>query len=195
LRRDRSAHENNAQIHLSMAVKTVLQLKNDVTVLKKNAVTFTLENFTDLKSSGKHYYSPEIYTSSRGYKLRLCIRTNSEDKKYLSAHALVMKGDYDAQLQWPFTGTVNIELLNQIEDKNHHSYQLQFPANSEVGQRVVGAREYGTKMYGNLNFISLFSLSFDSGRNCQYLMDDKLVFRYTVDDPHYKPWLENTSNS
>ena len=31
-----------------------------------------------------------------------------------------MKGEYDDQLEFPFQGTIKIELLNQLQNRNHH---------------------------------------------------------------------------
>ena len=47
-----------------------------------------------------------------------------------------MKGDHDHDLFWPFLGEVTFELLNQIEDKQHHKLTVQFEDN-ENSQRVM----------------------------------------------------------
>ena len=46
-----------------------------------------------------------------------CNGNNDEAKgTHVSVFACLMKGDNDDSLFWPFTGTVTIELLNQLEE-------------------------------------------------------------------------------
>ena len=40
--------------------------------------------------------------------------------KSVSMFAFLLKGENDDYLPWPFTGTVTVELLNQLEDKKFH---------------------------------------------------------------------------
>ena len=57
----------------------------------------------------------------------------------------------------PPWASVTVELLNQLEDKNHHCRRLQ-----------LGAR--------NDKFIAHSVLGYNPTTNCQYLKDDKLYF-------------------
>ena len=59
-----------------------------------------------------------------------------------SISVTLMKGENDDHLTWPFTGTVLIELLNQLEDKNHHKVAVELPADHgqlyfDLGQTLV----------------------------------------------------------
>ncbi len=99
-----------------------------------------------------------------------------------------MKGDNDDSLSWPFTGTVTVELLNQLEDKNHYKETTTFRADKVESQRVVGSERGGG--YGRPHFISHSDLDYNASKNTQYLKDDTLVFRVSVQVPDYKPWLE-----
>ncbi len=107
---------------------------------------------------------------------------------HVSVYAYLMKGDHDDTLTWPFTGSVTVELLNQLEDKNHHKMTLTFPAES---QRVVGG-ERAAHGYGRLDFISHADLDYNASANTQYLKDDTLVFRVSAEPPDHRPWLECT---
>ena len=40
---------------------------------------------------------------------------------HVSVYAYLMRGENDNHLPWPFTGTITVELLNQLEDDNHYS--------------------------------------------------------------------------
>lgn len=48
--------------------------------------------------------------------------------------ACLMKGENDDHLPLPFTGTVTIELLNQLEDDNHYLADMTFPPDEYARQ-------------------------------------------------------------
>ena len=52
-----------------------------------------------------------------------------------------MKGQHDDRLQWPFTGTIIIELLNWLEDKGHYKMTLSIDTNNDFVRVTEG--EYG----------------------------------------------------
>ncbi len=55
-------------------------------------------------------------------KIGVCANGRGDGEgSHVSVYALVIEGKYDAELNWPFLGKVTVELLNQLEDKNHHS--------------------------------------------------------------------------
>ena len=66
-------------------------------------------------------YSAPFYTSRHGYKvcLRLYMDGDGSGKgTHLSFFLTVMKGEYDALLQWPFKQTVTLMLLDQDKLKD-----------------------------------------------------------------------------
>ena len=94
-------------------------------------------------------------------------------------HAPILKGEYDDELKWPFIGTVTYTLLNQLEDRNHHTMTLSISSkhNARIGSR-----------WGFSIFIPHSALAHDP---VKYLKDDKLYFRLTVEVADHKPWLVN----
>ncbi len=191
LRKDQSAHEENAQLHLSLATKEVLRLKNKILV--KNTLTFKMKKFQAHQLDNKYfYYSPPFYTSGAGYKM--CIRVYANgfgDAKgtHVTVGPFLMKGDNDDSLSWPFTGIVTIELLNQLEDKNHLKIKIKFLPDNVASQRVVdGERAANGRGWGK--FISHGDLAHKPLTNTQYLKDDTLIFQVSAEAPDYKPWLE-----
>ena len=154
--------------------------------------TCTVESFDHLKRSKHAFYSPGFYTSHGGYKM--CIRVDAngyDDGKgtHVSVYAYLMRGENDDHLPWPFTGTVTVELLNQLEDKNHHGQKTPFPRDSEASQRVTDGERASTG-YGYSCYIPHSSLGYDEAKHCQYLKDDCLYFRVTVNAKStLKPWL------
>ncbi len=190
LRKDLTNHEENAQLHLSLATDKILKLTNMLVV--KNTLTFKVNGFKEKRDKNLDFLSPAFCTSESGYKMCIEIYTNDYDEAkgtHVSVYACLMKGDNDDSLSWPFTGTVTIELLNQLEDKNHHKNTTTFPAaDTEVSQRVVGGERGGG--WGWCTFISYADLAHNPLTNTQYLKDDTLIFRVSAEAPDYKPWLE-----
>ncbi len=187
LRKKLTRHEDNAQMHLALAADKILKLTNILVV--KNTLKLKMKDFKEKKDK---VLSPDFHTSELGYKL--CLRVDPNDSgagegTHVAVYACLMKGDNDDSLSWPFTGTVTIELLNQLEDKNHHKMTITFPADNVVSQRVV-ERERGEGGYGYRKFISHADLAHKPLTNTQYLKDDTLIFRVSAEAPDYKPWLE-----
>ena len=180
-----------------MTTEKVLELTDVNSQLLKSTSTLPrtirLTNYQKHKSDkDQFYYSPPFYTSYTGYKMCLGVDANGHgdgEGTHVSVYAHLMKGDSDESLSWPFTGTVTFELLNQLEDKNHHKKTFTFPADDAASQRVVDG-ERGKDELGYPKYISHADLDYNASKNTQNLEDDTLVFRVSVQVPDYKPWLE-----
>ena len=58
-------------------------------------------------------YSPSFHSLEGGYKLSLCIYPAGDNNQgYMSLYFVVMKGQFDEILQWPFQKRVYLSLLN-----------------------------------------------------------------------------------
>ena len=190
LRKDLKTHEEDDTLHLRIVTETVLKLERQLRTKPKEKLTFKLPCFSEKKSNDTEFYSPSFSSSHKGYKL--CVRVDVNgygDGKgtHVSVYVCLMKGDNDDSLTWPFTGTVTIELLNQLEDKNHHTVSFTFQAVNSSSKRVTDGEK--GRYFGYSVFINQSALGHNSTKNCQYLKDDVLFFRVSVDEPNYKPWL------
>ena len=194
-RKDRQEHEEDYQLHLQITTKSVLEQKQQLQQLKEvlqiksaEKLTFKVPSFTKKKSNEEEFYSSPFYTSQTGYRFCIRVDTNGNgdgEGTHVSVFAYLMKGDNDDSLTWPFTGIVTVALLNQLEDKNHHTETITFPAHNVVSKRVTkGERGVGL---GHHEFMAHSDLQEN------YLVDDTLFFRVSVDVHNYKPWLECTS--
>ena len=198
MRKDLEQHEKD-DLHSNVAMRDLLPLNKKIKLVedKLNVQEQQLIRTNAAQSNGKftfkvtgysqhdyRFYSQPFYSKPKGYKM--CIRVwKCESKLHVLPH--LMKGDNDDSLTWSFTGTVTFELLNQLEDKNHHTYTSPLPADS--ARVVEGERE----MSGwRVKPIPHTTLDYNSDNNCQYLKDDTLIFRVSVQVPDYKPWLECT---
>ena len=216
LRKDKKDHERDQQ-HFQLAIDTVhkqediikkqggmlavlqskvallesTQLATD-THLRATQFKFKVENFNQHKELSDKVCSAAFYTSPGGYKMCINVVPNgSGDGKstHVSVFAFLMRGENDDHLPWPFTGTVTVELLNQLEDKNHHSKVTSFLQDLLDSQRVTD-RKRAPVGYGRPRYIPHSSLGYDEAKHCQYLKDDCLYFRVKVDaNTSSKPWL------
>ena len=129
---------------------------------------FALDNFTTQKLNHDFYYTRPFFAS--GYKMQISVEVN--DNGYIGVYAYLMKSPNDNRLMWPFCGDVIVELVNLIEDKNHHKYVIKLSpeeVNGNVCDRVlVGDSNNG---WGTPQFIQHSSIM------SHFLQDDCLYFR------------------
>lgn len=143
------------------------------------SVKFKFTDFSESKFSEKVISSPPFYTSSGGYKM--CIKVDANGygcgkESHISVYAYLMRGENDEHLAWPFSGSVNVELLNQLEDKNHHSKSILFHPDSPASKRPVDY-DIAPSGYGYRCYISHSALTYNANKNCQYLQNDCLSFQ------------------
>ena len=197
-RRDLVEHQNDTQQHLQLAIDTVNHQQMSINKLEEKLVQqqpipmiFRVNNFDRLKSNSRPFYSPAFYSSPRGYKMCINVDCNGYDDglgTHVSVFAYLMRGENDDHLPWPFNRTVTIELLNQLEDRSHHSDEVQFPSDHNASQRVAN-KERSITGYGTSCFIPHSALGYVAAKHCQYLKDDCLYFRVKVETKSTKPWL------
>ena len=60
-----------------------------------------------------------------------------------------MKGEFDEQLKWPFSGSIIVTLVDQVEDKRHCTRVIQFddqtpePMRNRVTEGAINFMGYG----------------------------------------------------
>ncbi len=185
-RKDMRAHEQDDKAHLNKALNTVVELqqKSNKVLGKGEPMIFKVTKFQDKVDYDEEYHSPSFYTSPNGYHMKIEVDAKGYgvgEGSHVSVFAWIIKGD---ELNWPFVGKVTFKLLNQLEDKNHHSNVVKLTP--EVNNINVG------DCWGWLEYIPHSKLSYDSASNTQYLKDDTLYFRISVEVSDHKPWLECT---
>ena len=203
LRKKLREHQNDSQQHLQLAIDKVYQqeltiksykkLEDKVAQQQSIPMKFRITDFDKLKTSNEAEYSPAFYASPGGYKMCICVYANGNgngEGTHVSVFGYLMRGENDDHLPWPFTGTVTVELLNQLKDDNHHSQKTTFPPDDdEINQRVVN-KERALRGYGHPCYIPHSNLGYNSAKHCQYLKDDCLYFRVKVEAASTsKPWL------
>ena len=148
---------------------------------RKLSFDFTLTAFKSKKENDIFWYSLPFYTHTHGY--RMCISVCANGYGYgkgthLSVFASLMKGPFDDYLEWPFQGTLTIQLLNQLKDVNHHTCTISFTdtTDHEVVGRVTSG-ESAENGFGHHTFLPHTELDLKSKDDCQYLKDNQLKFR------------------
>ena len=197
LRKDLRKHEEDYQCHGhqhtindQVTKSGIFPMENS---LKPTFTTapfrFNLSSFKKHREGDKQFYSPYFYSSLWGYKLCVKVCANGCGngwRTHVSISALILKGCNDKFLKWPVPGGfVTFELLNQLEDKNHTKMTARL---SDKITRVMDNDKL--EIYEMTNFISHTDLDYQPDKNCQYLKDDTLVFRISVEIADQEPASE-----
>ena len=143
---------------------------------------FTMTSFEKHKRASDEWCSPPFYTHTHGYRMCIKVFVNGIDyheRGQLSMFSFLMRGDFDDDLQWPFEGAITIQLLNQLQDTNHHTEILSFTYSDDfVGLQRVTSGETGERACGGVHaFLSHTQLVLNTDRNCQFLKDNQLKFK------------------
>ena len=139
-----------------------------------------MTEFEEHKRASDQWYSPPFYTHTHGYRMCITVDANgfgSGKGTHLSVYDYLVRGDFDDDLHWPFQGAITIQLLNQLEDSNHHTHTINFTetTNPQYISRVTSGERGGG--YGNHTFLPHTQLGLNPDRNCQFLKDNQLKFR------------------
>jgi len=150
LRKDTKTHEKEErEKHMDLSLATVRLLSEQVqkfsdkqhkTLSEGEKFIFQLSGYDSSKENNETFRSTPFYTHPGGYNMCISIHANgcgAGEGTHVSAFIEILNGLYDNQLPWPFLGTVVIEVLNQLEDCNHHKLVLKYEASSDmrVGNR------------------------------------------------------------
>ncbi|KAK9405827.1 TNF receptor-associated factor 1-like [Crotalus adamanteus] len=122
-------------------------------------------------------YSPPFYTTRYGYKLCLKLFLNGDGTgagTHLSLFLVVMKGEHDFQLKWPFRHKVTFTLLDQVNNR-HVSTSFRSLESSSSFQRPINETNVAS---GIPTFYPLNSLH-EPGTG--YLHNDMLAIQAVID--------------
>ena len=145
---------------------------------------FTLTNFEQHKKDDDEWFSPPFYSHIGGYKMCISVNANGSDtgkSTHLSVYFYMMLGEYDDNLKWPFFGEVTVQLLNQKKNAYHYEKPLVETTDCSGGSTTCFTRVQEVKQHGSgwgyRHFISHEMLTYNAGKDCQYLMNDCLKFQ------------------
>ena len=120
-----------------------------------------------------HTISPAFLTHSRGYKLRLEVKTTK--KNYVAVYARLLKGENDHRLMWPIEVDIVVQLLNWRQDAYHHNFTIHCNGRgSDVFIGRVKKGEKATNCWGTHKLILCSELNYNSTNNTEYLRNNCL---------------------
>ena len=164
--------------------KTCSMLEGECSALRymiNQSMHFQVTEFQTKKERNTKFVSPSFYAGLNGYHFKVSVAANgslSAEGTHVSVFAHVIEGKYDAELAWPFVGTITLTLLNQQEDVRHYS-------------KVMNVlREFKLRAGSNRGLDRYISHARLQNMNMPYLKDDTLFFKVTVEVAGQKPWLK-----
>ena len=98
-------------------LRDALMIKNDPDrQFLTPPVTFTLDNFRARKDNNEFWLSPYFYSHRYGYQMQLKVFPNGIGEgagTHISMFILIVPGEFDDLLTWPFCGIITVHLINQ----------------------------------------------------------------------------------
>lgn len=177
-------HNQSRQLGLQDARLAELDLRFQIleTINYEGVLLWKIMNYRRRKQeaiSGKtlSLYSSPFFTSRYGYKMCARVYLNGDGMgkgTHFSIFFVVMQGEYDALLQWPFRQKVTFMILDQSGSKRHLSDSFKPDPNSSSFKRPLAEMNIAS---GCPLFVSHSIL--ESSTN--YIRDDALFVKINVD--------------
>ena len=167
---------NSEALKCESEMNSLKQKESDRVLNLTGLTVFQVTRFQQENNSFSFSKSPSFYTGLGGYHMAIQVNASSGKGPHgiVSVYAVLLKGQHDAELSWPFVGKVAITLLNQLED-NKHKTKITNVTNARVGDK------WGFQQFGIHSALA---------HDTQYLKNDTLYFRVSVEVSDHKPWLE-----
>ena len=172
-----------------------------------------MSKFTKKLKDKEEWYSSPFFAFEGGYQMCLNVHAAGYDVgegTHVSVYLFLMKGPHDNKLEqsghWPLRGIFTIELLNQLNDSDHHIYKIQmhhYNCRRCTNRITETTQAYG---FGHPQFISHDTLLYNS--NNSYYKSGFLMFRIsyehmeapyqvapiTVNITNFSYWLESKTD-
>ena len=178
--------EESMQEHLRSLAKYTMQLHTHASSALSQSREITFRDFRWHRRSNREWYSPPFYTGVGGYKMCLGIDANGfkpNPSTHLGVALYMMRGEFDDSLQWPFVGTIKLELVDQSPVGKNYSFNIveETSSTDEDYEDIFSRVTEGERSDEGWGFTELISHKhlFKSRRGRQYLNNDSLTFRVT----------------
>lgn len=140
---------------------------------------FTLDNYSHHKKNSLKWFSAPFYSHCFGY--RMCVGVDAGghsvgEGSYVSLLVYLLPGEYDDSLQWPFRGTISIQILNERRDSNHFESSVEFNDDTPLVNSARVTDSDRSTGWGNALFIAHSKLAHDPSTDCELLKYDRLRF-------------------
>ena len=142
-----------------------------------------MDEFSKKKTQpGVKWTSDPFFTSPTGYKLQLSVCATADEegtKDHMSIYVILLRGPNDTMLYSRMSESINVSLLNQFEDTDHHcSHWISFQEACPNELQKQTEEEEVVSVVGVSNFISHAELDLKGSESrSKYLKDDCLFFK------------------
>lgn len=167
-------------------LRDILSIKNDPErQFFTPPVTFTLENFHERKNTNDCWFSPHFYSHKYGYKMQLKVLPNGAGEgagTHISLFVILVPGEFDELLTWPFCGIITVHLINQRRNGLNVAHSVSYTSIDNLGfrEKPLLDVDIGDRLGdGALKFIAHAELGEGAGllARKEYLKNNCLSFR------------------
>ena len=121
-------HETRTSAEIKLRREEIAALQSHIGVVPTE---FIMPKFEIRRQTGEQWNSKPFYTHPQGYKMRLMVDANRNGEgTYISVFVILVSGEFDDCLKWPFRGSITIQLLEQEGANRHHSEIIEFTDNT-----------------------------------------------------------------
>jgi hypothetical protein len=162
-----------------------MALCNAITPTKHRKKIFRVTNFQNYKDTKTQFFSPSFQLQTPpGYRMIFEVYAHGYGDgagTHVSVFLNFLSGNRETHLEWPFNVSVTFTLLNQLGNDCHHSEVMMLDATDNIG--------VGRSSWGHHKFVKHSALDHNRVWNIQYLKDDTLYFRISVDVDDHNDYL------
>ena len=140
-----------------------------------------MTQYSTHKKNDDVWLSPPFYTGPGGYKM--CIKVNANGfvvgtGTHVTVGLLLMRGEYDSRLVWPFKGDITIQLVNHKDGHLERNVPFNDAAVANGSSDRVTSGDRATNSSGYQVFISHTEVE-SSTSTRRYIDNNSLTFRIT----------------
>ena len=174
----------------SLFLEKVLKDENKIIERENGTFLWKIHEFNEVFKQSKAVNKETVesvipHTATYGYNVKVRIfpsGNRSSKNTYLSAYIVVMKGEYDAALAWPFSKKVRLTLIDQQNDEDNRENFSRL-INPELNPPEYFCRPK-TKENGECGFPRF--ISHEKLKSRKYIVDDTLFLQVEIQE---KKWL------
>ena len=146
----------------------------NVRVLQNGSYLWRIPQVSQLRQSTAAINSLPFFTAQTGYKMCIGAHLNGNGsgyKTHLSLHFILMKGDYDPLLKWPFDYKVTFILVDQTQRR--HICDSFYPDHNPAFKRPLldSNDPYHLQQFTDLSVLD----------DTHYVKEDVMYIKCTVD--------------
>ena len=166
--------------------KKVNALEKHIHYSEENCESFTwrIDGFSEVlrKAKSREETTKDSSPFYRcGYKVKLSITPDGEGSgknTHLSVYLIIMKGEFDAMLTWPFHKKVTFTLIDQQENANDRENIVKFFTSDPKHRNFEMPVKEENIARGHVKFVSHEKL-----QERRYIVDDAIFIQFHITSP------------